>query len=66
MSNKAFRILLVVALALAALAAPTVLAQDELLFPVGEGPFHWENLEAFEGFDMGGETVQFAGPLVDR
>lgn len=62
MSNKAFRILLVVALALAALAAPTVLAQDELLFPVGEGPFHWENLEAFEGFDMGGETVQFAGP----
>jgi alpha-glucoside transport system substrate-binding protein len=62
MSNKAFRLLLVLVMALSALAAPTVLAQDELPFTVGEGPFTWENLDAFEGFDMGGETVTFFGP----
>lgn len=62
MSNKAFRLLLVLAVLVGILGANSVLAQDELLFPVGEGGFHWENLDAFEGFDMGGETVSFFGP----
>jgi alpha-glucoside transport system substrate-binding protein len=37
-------------------------AQDDLMFPVGEGDFHWDDLAAYEGFDMGGEEVVFFGP----
>jgi len=37
-------------------------AQEDLLFPIGEGPFTWSDLEAFEGYDMGGEEVIFFGP----
>ncbi len=42
---------------IAALAAVPVIAQDDLVFPVGEGPFHWENLEAFEGMDLSGQEI---------
>jgi len=48
--------------ALVAISINVVSAQDELIFPVGEGDFAWEDLEAFEGFDMGGEEVVFFGP----
>jgi alpha-glucoside transport system substrate-binding protein len=39
------------------LAAAPVVAQDDLVFPVGEGPFHWENLEAFEAMDLSGQEI---------
>jgi alpha-glucoside transport system substrate-binding protein len=41
---------------------PMANAQDDLLFPVGEGNFTWDALAAFEGYDMGGEEVVFFGP----
>jgi alpha-glucoside transport system substrate-binding protein len=40
-----------------ALMAVPVSAQDELIFPVGEGPFSWEDLEAFEALDLSGQEV---------
>ncbi len=52
--KKYFSFLLVLA---AALAATPIGAQDEMVFPVGEGPFHWENLEAFEGVDLSGQEI---------
>jgi alpha-glucoside transport system substrate-binding protein len=58
-------ITLTIVLVLIAAAIPTVLAQDtDYVFPIGEGGFHWENLDAFNGFDMGGEEVVFFGPWV--
>ena len=41
----------------AVLAAVPVGAQDDLPFPVGEGPFHWESLEPFEAMDFSGQEV---------
>ncbi len=37
-------------------------AQDELLYPVGEGMFNWSDLEAFEMMDLSGEEVRVFGP----
>ncbi|MCY4525514.1 MAG: ABC transporter substrate-binding protein [Anaerolineaceae bacterium] len=37
-------------------------AQDELLYPVGEGIFNWSDLEAFEMMDLSGEEVRVFGP----
>jgi alpha-glucoside transport system substrate-binding protein len=54
---------LIAAFVVAALpSVPDAKAQDDLLFPVGEGPFTWSSLDAFQGFDMGGEEVVFFGP----
>jgi alpha-glucoside transport system substrate-binding protein len=47
-------ILVVIAVLLAVLP---VSAQDEMLFPIGEGPFHWENLDAFSEMDLSGQEV---------
>jgi alpha-glucoside transport system substrate-binding protein len=48
---------------LIAAVVPMVSAQDDgLKFPIGEGPFTWDGLDAFQGFDMGGEEVVFFGP----
>jgi len=41
----------------AVLAAGPIAAQGDLVFPVGEGPFHWENLGAFEGLDLSGQEI---------
>lgn len=62
--SKRLTIVLITVLLVSAMAAPMVSAQggEELLFPVGEGGFTWSELEAFEGFDMGGEEVVFFGP----
>lgn len=64
MSNKVTRLLLVLALAFAALAAPTVLAQDDFVFPIGEDDmFNWASLEAFaEEYDLSGEELSILGP----
>lgn len=61
MRNKFISLMLISAMLL--LGLNVVSAQDdELIFPVGEGDFNWAELEAFEGFDMGGEEVVFFGP----
>lgn len=67
MSNKAFRLLMVVAVVLAALAAPTVLAQDDLYVPIGDQPerFNWDSYEAFAAeYDFTGEEIEIFGPWV--
>lgn len=53
--------LFIVLLLTVALSAP-VLAQDDLVFPIGEGPFHWENLDRFRDLDLSGETISIFGP----
>ncbi len=69
MSNKTFRLFLVMALAFAAFAAPTVLAQDA--FPeiaVGDQPerFSWDSYEEFaDAYDFSGQEVEIFGPWID-
>ena len=52
---KSYTVILL--LIVSALALAPVSAQDDLVFPVGEGPFHWENLETFEGMDLSGQEI---------
>ena len=61
---KRFATLAIVVLLVTTLGAPMVFGQggDDLIFPVGEGDFSWSDLEAFEGYDMGGEEVVVFGP----
>ena len=51
------RCIAILLLFVAALVAAPVSAQDDLVFPIGDGPFHWENLEAFEGLDLSGQEI---------
>lgn len=37
-------------------------AQDDLVFPVGEGDFHWEDLDRFMEMDLEGEEIRVFGP----
>jgi len=64
MSKNVIRLLLVFSLVLMALAAPTVLAQDDLLFPIGEDDtFNWDSLQAFaDEYDLTGEELTVFGP----
>jgi alpha-glucoside transport system substrate-binding protein len=57
-------IVLIFAIALAVLAIMPVTAQDmgDLVFPIGEGPFHWENLDAFNAMDLSGQEVTVLSP----
>ncbi len=43
-----------------ALIIVPVSAQDDLLFPIGEGPFHWEDLDTLP--DLSGQQVTVFGP----
>ncbi|MCA9915177.1 MAG: alpha-glucoside ABC transporter substrate-binding protein, partial [Anaerolineae bacterium] len=64
MSKNVIRLLLVFGLVLAALGAPTVLAQDDLLFPIGEDArFNWDSLQAFaDEYDLTGQELTVFGP----
>ncbi|MCC6613844.1 MAG: carbohydrate ABC transporter substrate-binding protein [Anaerolineae bacterium] len=55
---------LLMAAMLAVFGASAVAAQDDLVFPVGEGPFHWENLEEFQDMGLSGQTLTVFGPWV--
>jgi len=45
-----------------ALSASLAHADGHLVFPVGEGGFSWDSLEAFaEKYDLGGQTVEITG-----
>ena len=56
------KLVLLMAAVLAVFGVGIVAAQDDLVFPVGEGPFHWENLEEFQSMDLSGQTVTVFGP----
>lgn len=60
---KRFVVLAMVAVLVVGLV-PSVSAQDggDLLFPIGEGPFTWSDLDAFNEMDLGGEEIIFFGP----
>ncbi|HLV37619.1 MAG TPA: ABC transporter substrate-binding protein [Spirillospora sp.] len=62
MSRKTLGLLLVLAFTFGLLAVGTLSAQDDLLYPIGEGPFTWSDLDRFNEMDFGGEEVQFFGP----
>lgn len=55
-------LLLVVVFSIAMLSVGLTSAQDDLLFPIGEGPFTWSDLDAFNEMDLSGEEVDFFGP----
>jgi len=51
--------------ALVAASVGTAHAQDELLFPVGEGAFNWDSYSTFaDATDLGGETLTIFGPWI--
>lgn len=60
MYRRMLALLVVAVLMLGAVAI--VSAQDDLVFPVGEGPFTWSDLDAFNEMDFAGEEVVFFGP----
>ncbi len=60
-NGKAFKVSALAALV--ALSINTVQAQDELLFPIGEGEFNWESYNSFaEGNDLSGQELTVFGP----
>jgi len=62
MSKVSFRFMLALGLLLAMLVTPAF-AQDELLFPVGEGAFSWDSLQEFaDMYDLSGQSVSVFGP----
>jgi alpha-glucoside transport system substrate-binding protein len=62
MSRKRLLLFLVLALALGLLAVSVASAQDNLIFPIGEGDFHWEDLDRFNQMDLSGETIRVSSP----
>lgn len=62
MSKKVLRSLLVVVFLGLLVSAPSF-AQDDLLFPIGEGNFNWASLEAFDAaYDLEGQELSILGP----
>ncbi len=62
MHKKVLGFVVVIALFLTAFAFP-VAAQDDLVFPIGEGDlFNWSDLERFEEMDLSGQEVTVFGP----
>lgn len=62
MSRKTLTLGLALVLVAGLLGGSLAGAQDELLYPVGEGIFNWSDLEAFEMMDLSGEEVRVFGP----
>lgn len=59
MAKRLFGILLVVVMLVFGIS---VTAQDDFIFPIGEGPFSWGEFDRFSELDFGGEEVVFFGP----
>lgn len=59
---KALKILLLVALVMGFVVPFNASAQEDFLFPVGEGPFTWSVLDEFSEMDLEGEEIIFFGP----
>ncbi len=62
MTRKSLTFVLALVLVTGLLAGSLVSADGHLLFPVGEGPFHWEDLDAFSAMDLSGEEIRVFGP----
>jgi alpha-glucoside transport system substrate-binding protein len=61
--TKKFSVLLVVlSLVMGMVAVMPAAAQDNLKFPIGEGPFSWDSLAEFEAIDLSGQSVTVFGP----
>lgn len=58
--RKTLGVLLI--LALVFMSISVVSAQDDMVFPIGEGPFHWEDLDRFNEMDLSGQEIRVAGP----
>lgn len=61
MPRKLFGLVLVLALVTAMFVMPTS-AQEDYVFPIGEGDFSWGDLDAFNEIDLSGQTVTVLGP----
>ncbi len=61
-SRKSISLFLVLAVAISAFGVSLVSAQNELLFPIGEGEFQWGDLDRFNEMDLSGETVRLFTP----
>lgn len=62
MTRKTYTFALALVLVAGLLGGSLASAQEELLYPVGEGMFNWSDLEAFEMMDFSGEEVRVFGP----
>ena len=66
--KKILSLLLVLVFAmLAGISVVSVSAQDDLLFPVGEGDFQWEALQEFaDAHDLSGQEISILSPWTDQ
>ncbi len=62
MNRKTFTFGLALLLVTGLLGGGLASADGHLMFPVGEGPFHWEDLDAFSMMDLSGEEIRVFGP----
>jgi alpha-glucoside transport system substrate-binding protein len=62
MTRKSLTFGLALILVTGLLAGSLVSAQDEFLFPIGEGVFNWSDLDAFMDMDLSGEEIRVFGP----
>lgn len=61
LSRKTLNVVVILAMILGTFAF-AVTAQDDLIYPIGEGDFTWSDLDRFNEMDFGGEEVTFFGP----
>ena len=68
MTRKNLTFALALVLVAGLLGGSLASADGHLIFPVGEGPFHWEDLDAFSMMDLSGEEIRVFSPWlgVDR
>ncbi len=68
MTRKTCTFALALVLVAGLLGGSLTSADGHLMFPVGEGPFHWEDLDAFSMMDLSGEEIRVFSPWlgVDR
>lgn len=62
MSKRTLSFFVVLSLLLVAIAIAPAAAQDDLVFPIGEGPFHWEDLDRFSEMDLSGQEIRLFTP----
>ncbi len=62
MKRKSLTFTLALVLVAGLLGGGLASADGHLMFPVGEGPFHWEDLDAFSMMDLSGEEIRVFGP----